>query len=822
MKKLIYVFKVLLILVALLCIVPLTRAQLLNEIFPNPEGDDNNKEFVEILTDEPMNLSGYIIGDESSNDTLVQVQYKETNYSLIVEEGFNWTVINASIYTVGASIGNDLGNTKDSIFLYNTKKVLLDTMSYASTTEGKSIERNATGWYLAQNKNGTPGMQNSNVKEAIKIENETQNSSMQKNDSFVNKTEEIITIPIHEEINRVKISFNGNTTLYTNETYTKLFRIDNKEKEEISPFVNITVWKNNTIKEEQHQLLENISRYRTKDTSSILFEEQGNYTICGTAFTAEKETNKSDNSICANITVLDPAAISCDRNLSIQLNQSVYPNKKQIPIRFAVEGNVPEEIPYEITYSIEEFSGKAGKKQTNTTNAKTKRWTPEIKKEYALYIINAELRTRCIDANEENNHATEQFIVKNVLEEQGTEEIAHVYLGTDNVARAGDSIAVKLDIYTGNLSKWAKEKQAVKVYVENEKGTKVSETTTIALEESYEELTLTVPVLLKYSCSSQKAEQETDTVILEGFRTQKQKISVQGVKKELCEEADDGGEYTAKEFSETAVTSDSITTNITIHNLDAKEHTYAISSKIYRGPKTYAGDFFVNQQKIMLEPGETQNISLENNWSAIEAGTYSTKIQIQKDQQKTMKEFRSTILIGESGEGNKETNQPKIHEVGSLTEEPKEKALLFAEVEGQGEYMLVVDSLYEEQQIPVTLAGKQLVFFNATLAEGKNNIVITLEKNKTQLSTVPLFLYATKENITIFHEQEESNKTKAGKITAMAAAIPMKSYDATFTKATTIINSFLIILSLSFNIYLVKKKQNIYKTASASQNHGVD
>lgn len=829
MKKISPLLRVLLILVILLLSVQITRAQLLNEIFPNPEGDDNNKEFVEIIAEMPMNLSGYIIGDEASNDTLVLMQYKETNYSLIVEEGFNWTNYSVSIYTVGASIGNDLGNTKDSVFLYNAKKIFLDTMSYASTAEGKSIERNATGWYTALNKNGTPGMQNSNGREEIKITNETTVTpevieDTDETNQTTNQTIDRIAVPEDEEINVVKISFIGDTILYMNETYTKLFRVDNKQKEEISPILNITVLKNNTVIEQQWQILKNISRYRTKDTSALLFEEQGNYTVCGTARTAGKETNKTDNMICANISVLDPAIISCDRNLSIVLNQSVYPNKKQIPLKFVIGGTVPEEVPFEISYSIEEFSGKAGKKETNTTSTSTKRWTPNIKKEYALYTINAELKTGCMDTNEENNHATKQFIVKNSLEEQGTENIAHVYLGTDNLARLGDSISVKLDIYTGNLSKWAKEKQVAKVYIEDEKGKKVSETTTLALEESYEELTVTVPVLLKYSCSSFPTEEETYTVILEGFQTQKQKIAVQGVKKELCQEADKTGtgEYTHQEFSETARTADSITTNMTIHNVDTEEHTYAVSSKIYRGPKTYAGDFFVNQKKIILESGEVQNVTLENNWSRLEQGTYNLKIQVQKDQQKTLKEFRSTIVIGELEDRTGDRNQAKINEVGSLTEEPKENALLFAEGEGQGEYTLVVDSLYEEQKIPITLSGKQLIFFNATLARGKNNIVVSLEQNKTILSTVPLFLYATQENITILQEQETSAKTKAGKLTAMAAAIPMKNYDASFTKTTTIINSFLIILSLSFNIYLVKKKHNIYKTTSASETNGMD
>ena len=43
----------------------------ITEVFPNPLGDDNNKEFIEIYNPNGLNLSGYVIGDEASNDTLL-------------------------------------------------------------------------------------------------------------------------------------------------------------------------------------------------------------------------------------------------------------------------------------------------------------------------------------------------------------------------------------------------------------------------------------------------------------------------------------------------------------------------------------------------------------------------------------------------------------------------------------------------------------------------------------------------------------------------------------------------------------------------------
>src|SRR3989338_7199804 len=131
----------------------------ITEVFPNPIGDDNNKEFIEIYNPAGVNLSGYVIGDEASNDTLVGIFYGNGTYALIVEEGFVWQTLNstASIYSAGATLGNNLGNTQDSIFLYSTEKIVLDSMQYTDATEGYSWEGMDGIWQLSTLQNGTPG-----------------------------------------------------------------------------------------------------------------------------------------------------------------------------------------------------------------------------------------------------------------------------------------------------------------------------------------------------------------------------------------------------------------------------------------------------------------------------------------------------------------------------------------------------------------------------------------------------------------------------------------------------------------------------------------
>ncbi len=132
----------------------------------DPQGNDNNREFVEIYTTTFLNLSGYIVGDAVSNDTLLAVSHSPGSFSLIVEEGFNATGINASIYSVGPTIGNNLNNDKDTVNFYFPNGTLIDTMNYNSSMGGssnnRSLERNASGSFTESLiVNGTPGQRNS-------------------------------------------------------------------------------------------------------------------------------------------------------------------------------------------------------------------------------------------------------------------------------------------------------------------------------------------------------------------------------------------------------------------------------------------------------------------------------------------------------------------------------------------------------------------------------------------------------------------------------------------------------------------------------------
>jgi hypothetical protein len=148
-----------LIIILILILVPQSDAFLeITEIMYNPEGADNNHEYIEIYSNE--NIQEYTIRDFISEDHLTLMKNISSDYILIVEEGFNHTNINSTVYTTGATIGNNLNNDEDLIQILNNT-ILLDAIHYYSEqgadNNGKSLCKLNNLW---QECNPTPGESN--------------------------------------------------------------------------------------------------------------------------------------------------------------------------------------------------------------------------------------------------------------------------------------------------------------------------------------------------------------------------------------------------------------------------------------------------------------------------------------------------------------------------------------------------------------------------------------------------------------------------------------------------------------------------------------
>lgn len=121
---------------------------------------------------------------------------------------------------------------------------------------------------------------------------------------------------------------------------------------------------------------------------------------------------------------------------------------------------------------------------------------------------------------------------ENYKEEQEKEsiiEIENIYLGSDNKARFGDNLRVKVSIYKGDTTK-----TSVEAYIEKD-NKKISKTTKFNIEKKYSDTTLTIPIQIFPNCELKEPEGKYK-IKVEGFETKDyEEIKIEGVTDSLCE-----------------------------------------------------------------------------------------------------------------------------------------------------------------------------------------------------------------------------------------------------------------------------------------------
>ena len=189
--------KIYLIMLLLFVIPSVSSSIVINEIMYNPLGEDNNKEYVELYMSDIINLNNYIIQDKSSQDILELLQFVNSSYALIIEEGFNYTGINASIYSVNLTIGNNLNNDEDIIIIKDSNETIFDVIHYYS-----NFGADGNGMSLCKLNN---------------IWNECTPTSGYENPNYIDyssiKITEFLPDPLKEEKEWIELYNNGNIDL---------------------------------------------------------------------------------------------------------------------------------------------------------------------------------------------------------------------------------------------------------------------------------------------------------------------------------------------------------------------------------------------------------------------------------------------------------------------------------------------------------------------------------------------------------------------------------------------------------------------------------
>ncbi|MFH1400178.1 MAG: hypothetical protein ABIH41_01540 [Nanoarchaeota archaeon] len=127
------------------------------EIMFDPQGDDAGREFVEIAGDFDER---HVIGDLSRNSSFTRLSNGTNGLVLIVPEGFETAGIEASVFSAGSRIGNNLNNGGDTLFIYENGS-LVHSISYDGSVGGAgySIVREQDAWIPSCELGGSPGAQ---------------------------------------------------------------------------------------------------------------------------------------------------------------------------------------------------------------------------------------------------------------------------------------------------------------------------------------------------------------------------------------------------------------------------------------------------------------------------------------------------------------------------------------------------------------------------------------------------------------------------------------------------------------------------------------
>ena len=785
--------KPVIIAIVLLLIIRLSAAEpTINEIMYNPPGNDNNKEFVEIFSDEQINLSQYIIGDEDSNDSLTLLTSSNSTYHLIVEEGFNYSGINSSVYSTGTTIGNNLGNSGDTIFLYHNDSII-DSAGYDGSIangNGFSIELINESWIESGCIGGSPGSVNLPC---------TGNQTNQTNQSSDEKDIELVVFL--------------DDFLYINLEYDKLFKVTNKDHisgqtDAINVTVRYNISKDNsTLKQDFFTVT--VNSYTTSNTGNYLFENAGNYTVCGQIINSSvPDPNSENDQDCRTVLVIDTSTTPCNISLSIESEKIIYQNQEQIKFYNSLTN---ASFPFQIEYWIEDLFNHIIKNRINTTNLNQKSYTPNIDTSVDVYLIRSRLVfLACNDSDSSDNEAGKLVIINNSKEDDSEITIEKVYTGTDNSVKFGESFKVKLTVYKGDSTK-----SSLKIYVEDNDHDKLSYVSYVNCYKKFSENTMTVSIQMKKRCSN--ADSGTHKLVVEGLDEREfEQIEVEGYKSECCREKTECLEtkeskkkllYEIVEKPAQIGSNSDFKVKVKITNNETEDHSFKVWSYVYRGSKSYSGEREQNMQQVNILAGTSATIELENRIIEADPGEYKFKVKIKKDNQKTDYEITETLdIVNDLQDYQEDTaDHPKIVSFYTRAKKFSDEINLYSTIHGSGNYTLFLESIHGSEEMKISLGGKDRFDFKTRSVPGKNTFLLYIKDDESVYDLKSLIIFF---NETGIQEKTENIPLKngLGSITGRSVDDSALIYESSSFRARNLAKYIIPFLSSLLSLIIIFRK----------------
>ena len=233
-----------------------------------------------------------------------------------------------------------------------------------------------------------------------------------------------------------------------------------------------------------------------------------------------------------------------------------------------------------------------------------------------------------------------------------TLEIQNIYLGSDEKARFGDIVRIKIKIHKGNTTK-----NAVYLWIEDNDNDRVSEKPSLLLYTKHTDYTVTVPIQTELNCD-EDYEDGTYYLVVEAFQTitEKEAIKLEDKSSDCPKESSSTSgsssgltsksfEYKIASIPSTIRLGEDFETEVELVNNDDEDIDIELWSYVYRGSKCYSGDREENKQRFTLKKGSSKGVELINMVEEAEPGDYNFKVKIRKDQQVTLKELTEQISV---------------------------------------------------------------------------------------------------------------------------------------------------------------------------------
>lgn len=353
-----------------------------------------------------------------------------------------------------------------------------------------------------------------------------------------------------------------------------------------------------------------------------------------------------------NGTYYTASASGCDYGIEIILSDVMFDNPDNFTFRIRASKLEGTSTNITLRADIKDLYDQTIKEyrpftNTSITRQKTSsKYTPNLEQGRS-YIINTNLTTSCNDTDLSNNIDSRLFTIKgSTLVKDSNIRISKIYdLGSDDKARFGQVVRVRLEVYKGDTTK-----KSIAIWVENKKGRKASKQSKASLYENFENSTLTLPIQLDANCDN-SLKNGNYYVRVQGLGIEDDEMfKVEDVTTSLCKKI-----YTEKkssygklevellEISDTL--DDKIESVLRLSNDNDKDIFVNVWSYVYRGSKSYSGEREGNMVEMFVRAKSEEIINLKNNIIGAEPGSYKYKILIKKNNQKTNTEIVRDITV---------------------------------------------------------------------------------------------------------------------------------------------------------------------------------